>query len=161
MNLLTGLLALLAIVYVLLKRIAGEPLEGRRLVVLPIVLVIAGCSQFSHSHLTPLDLTVLVVEGGVAVALGAVRGLTVRVYERNGHLWYRYRPLTLVVWLGSLLLRLGQIAAAHALGADSNVLVKALLLILGLSLLGEALVVGKRAVATGIPFAPQGSRRAR
>ena len=161
MNLLTGLLALAAIVYVLFRRLAGEPLEGRRLVVLPLILLIVGVSQLNGAHATSLDITVLVVEGAVAATLGAVRGLTVHVYERNGHLWYRYRPLTVVVWLASLLLRLGQVFAAHALGADSSVLSAALLPLLGLSLLGEALVVGKRALATGVPFAPQGSRRGR
>lgn len=161
MNLLTALVALAAIVYVLVRRFAGEPLEGRRLVVLPLVLVIVGVSQLSGVHATPLAVAVLVVGGVVAAALGAVRGLTVQVYGRDGHLWYRYRPLTIVVWLASLLLRLGQIVAAQALGADPSVLGKGLLPILGVSLLGEALVVGKRALGTGIPFAPQGSRRVR
>jgi len=100
MNLLTGLLALAAIAYVLVRRLAGEPLEGRR-------------------------------------------------------------PLTVVVWVGSLLVRVGQTAAGHAVGADSNVLGAALLGVLGLSLLAEALVVGKRALGAGVPFAPQGSRRRR
>jgi hypothetical protein len=159
MNLLTGLLALAAIAYVLVRRLAGEPLEGRRLVVLPLVLTIVGISQLTRLHATPLDVTVLVVEGVLAVVLGALRGLTVQVYARGGHLWYRYRPLTVVVWVGSLLLRVGQTAAGHAVGADSNVLGAALLGVLGLSLLAEALVVGKRALGTGVPFAPQGSRR--
>jgi len=161
MNLLTGLLALAAIVYVLVRRLAGEPLEGRRLVVLPLILTIAGVSQLTRVHPTPLDVTVLVVEGAAAVVLGAVRGLTIHVYAKGGHLWYRYRPLTVVVWAGSLLLRLGQTAAGHALGADTDVLGTALLAVLGLSLLAEAFVVGRRAMATGVPFAPQGSRRGR
>lgn len=161
MNLLTGLLALVAIAYVLLRRLAGEPLEGRRLVLLPLVLLIVGVSQLHGVHATALDVAVLVVEGAAAAVLGAVRGMTVHVYPQGGHLWYRYRPLTIVVWVGSLLLRLGQVAAAHALGADSGVLGRALLPVLALSLLAEALVVGKRALATGVPFAPQGSRRGR
>jgi hypothetical protein len=161
MNLLTGLLALAAIVYVLFRRLAGEPLEGRRLVVLPLVLLVVGVLQLRGVHATPLDVAVLVVEGAAAAVLGAVRGLTVQVYPRDGHLWYRYRPLTIVVWVASLLLRLGQVVAGHALGADTSVLGRALLPVLALTLLAEALVVGKRALATGVPFAPQGSRRGR
>jgi hypothetical protein len=161
MNLLTALLAVAAIGYVLVRRLAGEPLEGRRLVILPVVLLIIGATQLNGVHATPLDVAVLVVEGVAALGLGAVRGLTVHVYGRGGHLWYRYRPITIVVWLGSILLRVGQTFVAHTLGADVSVLGAALLLMLGLSLLAEALVVGKRAIATGVPFAPQGSRRMR
>lgn len=161
MNLLTGLLALAAIAYVLFRRLAGEPLEGRRLVVLPLVLLVLGATQVDGMHVTPLDVTLLVVGGAVGVVLGVLRGLTVQVYAKNGHLWYRYRAITIVVWLASLLLRLGQIVAGHALGADTKVMSAALLPVLALSLLAEALVVGKRALATGVPFAPQGSRRVR
>jgi hypothetical protein len=161
MNLLTGLLALAAIAYVLFRRLAGEPLEGRRLVVLPLVLLIVGVTQLNGAHVTPLDVTLLVIGGAVAALLGAVRGLTVHVYAKGGHLWYRYRPVTIVVWAASLLLRLGQTVAGHALGADAKVMGAALLPVLGLSLLAEGMVVGKRALATGVPFAPQGSRRGR
>jgi hypothetical protein len=154
MNLLTALLAVAAIVYVVARRFAGEPLEGRRLIVLPVVLTIIGATRLDHLHPTPVEVAVLVAEAAVAVVLGAVRGLTVQVYDRDGHLWYRYRPLTLAVWLGSMLIRLG---FTHLPGAGGD----ALLGVLGLSLLAEALVVGKRALATGVPFAPQGSRRGR
>jgi len=152
MNLLTALVAVAAIVYVAARRFAGEPLEGRRLIVLPVVLTIVGATRLDHLHATPVEVAVLVAEAAVAVVLGAVRGLTVQVFDRDGHLWYRYRPLTLVVWLGSMLIRLAFTQLPGVSGA-------ALLGVLGLSLLAEALVVGKRALAAGVPFAPQGSRR--
>src|ERR1700712_3303694 len=117
MNLITVLLVLVAIGYVLVRRFAGEPLEARRLAVLPIVLAVIGVAQLRGLHATPLDIGVLAAEGVIAVGLGAVRGLTVQVYSRDGHLWYRYRPLTVVVWVGSALVRLGGAAAGHALGA--------------------------------------------
>ena len=161
MNLITVLLVLVAVGYVLVRRLAGEPLEGRRLAVLPIILMVVGVAQLRGAHITSLDLTVLAVEGIVAVGLGALRGLTVHVYGRDGHLWYRYRPLTIVVWAGSALVRVGGAAVGHALGADAKVLSAALVLMVGLSLLGEALIVGRRALASGVPFAPQGARRGR
>ncbi len=159
MNLITVLLVLAAVGYVLVRRLAGEPLEGRRLAVLPIVLAVVGGAQLRGAHVTPLDVAVLAVEGVVAVGLGALRGLTVDVYNRDGHLWYRYRPLTIVVWAGSILLRFVGAAVGHELGADTGVLSAALVLIVALSLLGEALIVGRRALASGVPFAPQGARR--
>jgi hypothetical protein len=161
MNLITVLLVLVAIGYVLVRRLAGEPLEARRLAVLPIVLAVIGVAQMRGLHATPLDIGVLAAEGAIAVGLGAVRGLTVQVYSRDGHLWYRYRPLTIVVWVGTALVRLGGAAVGHALGADSKVLGAALLVMVAASLLGEALIVGRRALASGVPFAPQGARRGR
>ena len=155
MNLITVLLVLAAIGYVLVRRFAGEPLEGRRLAVLPIVLVVVGVAQLRGVHATPIDVVVLAVEGLVAVGLGTVRGATVHVYARDGHLWYRYRPLTIAVWVVSALVRLGGSVAGHALGADTKVLGAALVLMVGLSLLGEALIVGRRALASGVPFAPR------
>ncbi len=97
----------------------------------------------------------LVTGGLVAVAGGALRGRTVRIFVRDGHTWYRYTPVTLAVWAGLIALRFGQAAAAVALGADRPVLTASLVLALGLSFLGEAAVVGPRAMATGAPFAPR------
>jgi hypothetical protein len=122
MNLLTVLITAAVIVFVLIRRFAGEPLEGRRLVILPLAVTVIGATQLGDLHFSPLDVAVLAVEGLAAAALGAVRGTTVQVYSRDGHLWYRYRPLTIAVWIASILLRVLQTAAGHALGADSRVL---------------------------------------
>jgi hypothetical protein len=89
-----------------------------------------------------------------------VRGLTVKVFVQNGHVWYRYTLTTLGVWLGMAALRVGQLFAGRAVHADEAVLSAGLLVVLGLSFLGEAAIVGRRAIATGAPFAPQGARRA-
>ena len=104
-----------------------------------------------------LDGAVLGAGAVLAVAGGLVRGLTVRVFARNGHLWYRYTALTVVVWVVLIGVRFAQDAAGRALGADAAVVAAALPFVLGLSLLGEAAVVGRRAIATGVPFAPRGA----
>src|SRR5690242_12488254 len=95
------------------RRLVGEPLQARRVFILPLVVAVVGAYQLSQLHhdlgadVRPLDVGVLAAEAGLAVALGAVRGLTVQVFVRDGHLWQRYRPLTIAVWVVSIAVRLG------------------------------------------------------
>ncbi|WP_432839277.1 hypothetical protein [Dactylosporangium sp. CA-092794] len=164
MSLTTALIALAVIVLLMARRFAGEPLGARRLVVPPLILVVFGGYTLSHLHFSAVhsaaaDGAVLGAGAVVAVLGGILRGLTVRVFVRNGHVWYRYTWITAVVWLALIVLRVGQLLAGRALGADQDVLSAGLLLILGLSFLGEAAIVGRRAIATGAPFAPRGARR--
>ncbi|WP_221325896.1 hypothetical protein [Actinoplanes sp. L3-i22] len=157
MNIATALLILGFLVYAMVRRFLGEPLESRRLVLLPLALTAYGVytvAQTDFVHPTA-DLVALVTGGLVAVAGGVLRGRTVRIFVRDGHTWYRYTWVTLAVWGGLIALRFGQAVAAVSLGADQSVLTASLALALGLSFLGEAAVVGPRAMATGAPFAPR------
>ena len=141
------------------RRLVGEPLQARRVFVLPLVVAVVGAYQLSQlHHVRPLDVGVLTAEAGLAVALGAVRGLTVQVFVRDGHLWQRYRPLTIAVWVVSIAVRLGATAGAYAIGADRTVLSAGLVLVLGLTLAGESAIVGLRSMRLGAPFAPRSSR---
>jgi hypothetical protein len=165
MNLTTTLLVAAAVGYLLVRRFTGEPLEARRLVLPPVLLVAWGGYAVSGA-LTGGTLAHAVRDGAVlgagavlAAAGGIVRGTTVRVFVRNGHLWYRYTPLTVAVWLVLTGLRLAEEAAGRALGADPATVAAALPFMIGLSLLGEAAVVARRGIATGVPFAPRDGRR--
>lgn len=157
MNLATALLVIAVLLYAMVRRFLGEPLVARRLVVLPLALTAYGLYTVAQAHFVhaTADLVALVLGGLVAVAGGALRGRTVRVFVRDGHVWYRYTWVTLAVWGGLIALRFAQAAAAIAIGADQPVLTASLVLSLGLSFLGEATVVGPRAMATGAPFAPR------
>ncbi|AEV82107.1 hypothetical protein ACWT_1091 [Actinoplanes sp. SE50] len=161
MEILTPLLVIAALAYAMVRRYLGEPLTARRLVVLPLALTVYGGFMVAQAGLTHVraDVVALAVGGVLAVAGGALRGATVRVMVRDGHLWYRYTWVTLTVWIGLIVLRLVQATVAGTLGADRPVLAASLVLALGLSFLGEAAVVGPRAMAVGAPFAPRRSRR--
>lgn len=154
MNLVGILLIAAAFVYVMWGRLSGTPLQARRLVILPVALVIWGGYQIAKYHVTPLDVALLVVEAVVAVGLGLARGATIRVYENGGHLWYRYRPATIALWFASLLIRLGIGVGGHLLGASLTA-TASLTLMLGATFLGEAVMVGGRALRSGVPFAPE------
>jgi hypothetical protein len=166
MNPTTTLLVAAAVLYVLVRRFTGEPFDVRHLVVPPVLLIALGGYQVSHAFGGGGTLSHAVLDGAVlgagavlAAAGGVARGLTVRVFVRGGHLWYRYTPLTLAVWVVLIGSRFAEDAAARALGADPAVGAAALPFMIGLSLLGEAAVIGRRGIATGVPFAPRETGR--
>lgn len=136
------------------KRMAGRPVDTRRSVVMPGVLAVYGLItlQKSGTTLSHTDQVWLVVEGIVSVAIGLVRGCTVRLYERDGYVWARYRPITLLLWIGSIAARFALEAAAVASGADKTAMMSSITLMFGLSLAAESLIVLPRAHASGIPL---------
>jgi len=94
-------LALAVVGYVLASRIAGQPVNTRRLLVLPGVLTAMGLLQLSGAvsgGVRPPDLGLLAVGVAAAAGLGAARGATVTVAVRDGRPWLRYRPVTLGLW---------------------------------------------------------------
>jgi hypothetical protein len=154
MNVVQLLLIVAALIYVMWRRLAGVPLQAQRLLILPAVLVVWGGYQVSRHHVTALDVALLALEVVAALALGLVRGATIKVYQNAGHLWYRYTALTLAVWFGSALVRVGIGVGGHLLGATMSATASVLLMV-GVTFVGEAAVVGTRALRIGVPFAPR------
>jgi FtsH-binding integral membrane protein len=150
------------LVVVIGRRLAGEPLKGRRVTILPLVLAVIGLYQVAQlPHLTPADIGLIAAEGVIAVGLGLLRGSTIKVFVRDGHLWQRYSWATIGLWVASIVVRFGMSGGAVLLGADRNVMQTAILLTLGLTFAGEGAVIALRARALGAPYAPQNSKRAR
>ena len=149
MNLTSVLIALVVIAFVLVRRLAGMPIDGRRFALLPLALTIWGVTSLAQGfdgtlHAYGTDVGLLALGAVLAFAGGLVRGVTVRLYPRDGQLWYRYTWITVVVWVGLILLRVAQVTIGWAVGADTSLLAAALPLMLGLSLVGEVAVIGAR-----------------
>lgn len=161
MDITTVLVVIAVVGLVLVRRFLGEPLDARRLVLLPLVTVAVGAYQLAHVPVRHVaaDAAVFGLAVVTAVGGGLARGLTVRVFVRDGHVWYRYTWMTLAVWAGLAALRVGQVFLGVAIGADRAVLSAGLLLVVGLSFLGESAVVGRRALASGARFAPRDAGR--
>jgi len=155
------LIGVAVVVYLFARRLAGEPLQARRLVLMPAAITIWGGYQLAHVHggLHTVDIAVIAVAVAVSLVLGFARGATIRVFVQNGHLWQKYTFVTIGVWLLSIVIRLGTDWAGHLAGASTTVLTSSLVLTLGVSFLGEAAVVGTRALRLGAPFAPRDARR--
>jgi hypothetical protein len=96
---------------------------------------------------TPLSLLFLVATAAISVLLGALRGVSVRVSQREGLAFLRYTGVTVVLWVVTLAIKFG---ANLTLGAidpkDTAAVGNTLLLTLGLGILAEGFVVLYRAL---------------
>lgn len=96
------------------------------------------------------DIAYLVLAGAVSVVLGLVRGSTVRIHDRGGMLTQQYTALTVVLWLATIGIRLGMdLVASHSFGVAAAVAGSSILMMFGLSLLGESAAVALRAGSAG------------
>ncbi|MBO1418804.1 DUF1453 domain-containing protein [Streptomyces sp. FH025] len=142
------------VVVVVVRRLRGEPLNARDLFAPPVVLTGLGLWALSQHHGLGVGDYVWVAAGAVlGTALGAVRGATIRVYEREGVLWQRYTGRTFLVAGASLAVMAGFAVAAGHFGLAPDA--RPVQLSIGVGFLGEALVVGYRALSSGTPFAPE------
>ncbi|MGZ3143330.1 DUF1453 domain-containing protein [Lentzea chajnantorensis] len=140
----TYLLIAAGVLYVLVRRFLGEPLNARDLLAPPVFLLFFGIratTDFHASYLLPL---------AAGFAFGVLRGVTTKLYERDGHLWQRYTPWTLLVWVASIGVStgLGFLIGGHAPTQLS----------IGVSMLGELCAIGAKALNTGVPFAQEETR---
>jgi hypothetical protein len=147
-----ALIVVAVLVLVVGRRFTPRPIDGdRRRWPLPIVLAVIGVVnlvQLGHRtppvKLTGTDLAFLIAGGLISVVLGALRGFTVRIYTRDGQLVQRYSVLTAALWIATIAVRLGMDLGAPSLGVAKAVASASLLLMFGVSLLGESLAVTAR-----------------
>ena len=140
-------LAVIAIIgYVIGRQLMGEPLRGKRVVLLPVILAVAGAVDLGQ-------------HGLIAVTIGVLQGRMMRLEDRNGALWGQMPVRAL--WLWALLVgsRLIMTVIALAVGAKVAGSSAPIIMLLGINRLGQAAIVMRHALATGIPFAPEKNGR--
>lgn len=149
-------IVVVVLVLVIGKRFRPRPVRGdSRQWRLPVVLAALGISNLaslSH-HTPPVTMTgtataFLVAAGLISLVLGALRGLTVRIYSDGTELMQRYSVMTAGLWIATIVMRLGMDLAAPSLGVARATASASLLLMFGLSLLGESLAVTARTGGT-------------
>lgn len=141
-----------AVAYMLVRRVAGEPAEARRMLVLPGVLTVVGLKDL-HGHLSTASVVFLVAMTGISVLIGACRGLSVRLLDRDGIVVIRYTAVTLVLWLVNIAIKFGGNALLKAVAPhDAAPLGNSLLLTLGAGMLVEGLTVLARTLRSGTPI---------
>jgi len=157
MSLLTVLAAIGIVAYVIGQQFLGRAVRGKRVVMVPAVLTVIGIVEISghKAHPDATDIVLLVVSAGIAIAVGVGLGAMTRLERRDGHLWAQLPRQGLWLWGGLIASRLmitgiAQASDAHVAGGAT-----AILLMLGLNRAAQALVVVPRAIAAGIPFAPE------
>ncbi|WP_433431516.1 hypothetical protein [Nonomuraea sp. CA-141351] len=143
------------VVYVVARRMAGQPLVAKDVFVPPVILVAIGAHGLSQVELSGLDMAWLAVTAVLGLGFGVVRAATTVVFPRQGVLWQRYTWKTLVVWVVTFAISFGVGALAVAAGMHAEA--RSIALSIGVGLLGEALVILLRARTSGAPFAPDRS----
>jgi hypothetical protein len=157
MSPLTVLVAIGIVVYVIGQQVVGSSISGKRLVVLPIVLTAIGILDISGHGSRPgaADIVLLIVSAVIAIAIGVSLGAMTRLERRDGHLWTQLPKRGLWLWGALIVSRLVVSGIGHLDGAHLAAGTAAILLMLGLNRAAQALVVVPRAIAAGIPFAPE------
>lgn len=153
-----ALLFVAIIVWRLVRKTQERPVktDGQRWR-LPLILIVIGgfetVSLTRGSHpitLGTADLTYLVAVSAVSLVLGLIRGMTIRITDRGGVLTQKYTAVTVGLWLGSVAVRLGlDVGASHAFGVSGAVTGTSILMMFGISLLGESLAVATRTGGLG------------
>lgn len=141
------ILIVVAVGYILVRRMVGEQAEARRMLILPAVLTVIGVSDVSGDLKTPAAVGLLVVTAAISVAIGALRGATVRISARNGVAFVQYTILTVILWVVNIAIKFGANVGLRIIDPhDSAALSNSLLLTLGAGMLVEGLVVLGRAL---------------
>jgi hypothetical protein len=145
------------VVYVVGRQLVGEPLRGKRVVVLPAILAVVGIIDLGKSgrHVEPVDVVCLVIGAVIALIVGVGQGRMLRLEQRDGYLW-GWMPLKGLWWWAALVgSRVVMTLVAHSFDAKVAASTAPMLMLLGINRLGQAAVVMRHAMATGIRFAPE------
>jgi hypothetical protein len=159
-SILQGVLILALFCWILSKRFQWRPVRGdSRQWRLPLILIAIGVwATLGTKHktssgaviaMTSKDYTYLLIGALVSLGLGMVRGRSLEIADHAGQLMKRYRPLTAALWVVLIVVRLGIDLYGGHMGVSSAIIGTSIMLMFGLSLLGEALVVAMRTGAIG------------
>lgn len=153
------ILAVIGIVgFIVFQQVRGQALRGKRVVLLPVILTVIGFTDLHGSgkqHLQSADILCLVIGAAGSIAVGLAFGAITRLESRDGGLWARLPMRGLWLWAALVGWRVLVIVLADATHAHVAASSATLLFTLGLNRLAQAAVIMPRAMAAGIPFAPE------
>ena len=156
------ILAVVAIIgWIVFRQLRGEPLRGKRAVLLPAILTVIGFTDLhghgggSGSHLATADIVAITIGTAGSAIIGLGFGAITRLEERGGHLWAQLPVYGLWLWLGLFVWRGVAFVIADAMHAHVAASSSTLLFALGVNRLAQAAVIVPRAMAMGTPFAPE------
>ena len=151
------IVAVIALIgYIIFRQVQGGALRGKRAVALPAILTLVGFLNLrSAGHLTSADILCLVIATAGSAAIGLAFGAITRLESRGGYLWAQLPPRGL--WLWAALVGWRVLAMFLATGMHAHVAASAATLLFGLGInrLAQAAVIVPRAMAMGVPFAPE------
>lgn len=141
-------LIIAAIGYVLLRRFMGEPAQAKRMLILPAVLIVIGLTNLhgiAGSAILGLVATAL-----LSIGLGALRGVSIKVYRQDGVVFLRYTWVTLVLWVLNVAVKFGATLLLGVFDKDAaTALGNTTMLTIGLGMLVEGVVALAKALRGG------------
>jgi hypothetical protein len=141
---------------VIAGQLKGMALRARRVVLLPAVLMVLGLVSLAGSHdVRPDDVLCILASTVMAAAIGFGQGAVMHLEARDGALWGRLPPRGLWLWAVLVVSRVVVTVVAVALGAKAASSTDSIILVLGVNRLAQAAVIAARAIAAGVPFAPE------
>src|SRR5580658_6115759 len=134
------------IIFLLARRVRGEAVRApKKLFLLPIVVGFIGLDDISHTKLNSVDIAVIVAGSILSLALGMLRGRLDRVTVVDGSPWMSWSAASVAIFIVNVLAKLGLDVGGVAAGGTAAALSSSILFSLGLTLLGEAAIVWRRA----------------
>lgn len=157
-TLLIAAAAVLLVLRVIAKQTKGSVITARGLALVPLVLMAVGLFSANDVLVTakPADLLLLLADVIVLVVLGAARGASVTVTERDGVAFQKGTKWTLILWVTTIAARVGVTIADHALGVDGALANAAIVATLGVTLGAQNWMIFQRTRRLGIPVAARG-----
>jgi len=134
------------------KRLKPRPVKGdTRRWRLPLILMAIGAYALVSTtrwtdgiKMDTKDITYLVVGAAISLALGALRGVTIKISGTPMGLMQQYTYKTVGLWVLLVLVRLGMDVVGKSAGVAAAVVGSSILLMFGLSLLGESAIIAAR-----------------
>jgi hypothetical protein len=152
-DLVSALVLLAVVAFVIISQVKGMTLSGRRMVLLPAVLIGFGAVNLAGLHgVGGLDIACIAVSAAIAAAIGLGQGSAMHLESRGGALWGRLPLRGLWWWAALIAARIGMLAIAAALGARAAGSVDAVFLVLGINRLAQSAMIGLRASRAGLPL---------
>ena len=159
-TLLIAIGAFLLVLRVIAKQTKGSVVTVRGLVVIPLILLAVGLLGARDALTTAgsRDLVLFAADLILLLALGAARGASVTVTERDGGAFQKGTKWTLVLWIATIGARIAIMVADHAIGIDPALANASFAVTLGVTLGAQNWMIFERTRRLGIPVAASRSR---
>jgi len=160
-DLVSAVVLLAVVAFVIISQVKGMTLSGRRMVLLPAILIGYGAVNLAGMHgVGSADIACIAISAAIAAAIGLGQGRAMHLESRGGALWGRLPLRGLWWWAALITARIGMLAIAAALGAKAAGSADAVFLVLGINRLAQSAMIGLRASRAGLPLGGPASRPA-
>lgn len=137
------------IAYVLYGKARGWAMKPpKKLFALPIVIVAIGFGDAIQGPIKPVEIVLIAVGSVVSLVLGIMRGQADKISIRNGGQYVQWGALSFGLFAANIMVKVILDAIGLAAGMSFSTVGQSLVFTLGLTLVGEAIVLFARSGGT-------------